>query len=85
MAALHNGDRAVDLSTIEDDQTTELNLMLLRNMHPRLRRAMKDHCFRHDLPELDLTRVAVRNIPDLGSFLVFLGLPSTRVEEESSN
>ena len=45
----------VDLSTIEDDSTTELNVMLLRTMGPRLRRMMRDHSFRHDLPELDLT------------------------------
>ena len=33
----------------------ELNIMLLRCMEPRLRRKMKQQCFRHDLPELDLT------------------------------
>lgn len=54
MAAIHNG-REVDLSNIEEDSTMELNIMLLRCMEPRLRRKMKHHCFRHDLPELDLT------------------------------
>ncbi|KAK7247748.1 hypothetical protein SO694_00088166 [Aureococcus anophagefferens] len=54
MAAIHNG-REVDLSSIRDDSTMELNIMLLRCMDAGLRNKMRTHSFRHDLPELDLT------------------------------
>ena len=54
MAAIHNG-REVDLSSIREDSTMELNMMLLRCMDAGLRRKMQQHSFRHDLPELDLT------------------------------
>lgn len=55
MAVLCQRGKDVDLTSIADDSTVELNAMLLRTMDARLRRKMQRHSFRHDLPELDLT------------------------------
>lgn len=55
MAVLCQRGKDVDLTSIADDSTMELNAMLLRTMDARLRRKMQRHSFRHDLPELDLT------------------------------
>ena len=54
MAAIDTN-KDLDLSSIEDTSTMELNVMLLRSMDTNLRRKMQKHSFRHDLPELDLT------------------------------